>query len=490
MVYSSDAEPLAPTGFSTLDNNAVRNRAPRALTGLSLLKDPTEFPKTARLFLQDSEVGKPFDLKEIEKAYNVDSFIQQAIDKYFELCTKHGWYLDCETPEPVEYLLYRFKVMGMMTGKTWNILADEIVQDVITFSNGFLVKKRQIVEEDPLLPTQGVGGKQLPVAGYFRADPKLMSPYWSKDGKKFLGWKYTSQGNGVATKPVIFPRQDVVHFTFNVRAGTVWGRPGILAALEDVRQYRQCEEYVLRLLYKHLHPLLHHEVPDNSGMGLGRQEDVDSAQAAHSVIAPDGLIVTPPGHKINYIGAESHAIRGEGYMELLKSRVYAGLGVNQLVMGEGSQVTTGSSDVMTASMHNRAKLYQRHLGEQFTEYILCELLMEGGYDPLSRLDYVRWAWVDIETEARLAKENHTIQKWTNNLLTQDEARQELGKKPIPEDQQQSTFVYQVVIPELDAQADAKSRAQPSGEGAKRQSNNRARPRNQWGTRPAPKIRPV
>jgi hypothetical protein len=246
---------------------------------------------------------------------------------------------------------------------------------------------------------------------------------------------------------------------------------------------------VIKLLYKHLNPLLHHKVPDNTGLGVGRQEDVDAAAAAHAVIAPDGLIVTPPGHEITMLGAESHALRGEGYMELLKSRVYAGLGVNQLVMGEGETTTTGSADVMTANMHNRAKLYQRQLGELLTERVLFELMMEGGYDPLNRLDLVTWTWNDIETEAQIARENHTIQKWTNNLLTLSEARREIKKKPLTDQELQETYTYVVTIPEMEAAAEAKARSEPGTTGASKQSASRARPSNQHGTRTGPKIRP-
>jgi hypothetical protein len=479
--------PLLRTGFSTLDcyTSEARRKAPRSLPGLTLVKDPTDFPKFTRLKIFDDEDDRPVDLYKIQKAYDVDSFARQGVDKYVELCTKHGWYLDCETPEPREYLLNRFQVMGILSDKSFAILVDELVHDFIKYGNAFWVKKRQFVQY-PGLPEKGVGGKVMPVAGYFRADPKLMTPYWSKDGSRMLGWQFTPRGNKKTFgKPIVFPRQDVIHFGFNVPAGEVWGSPALVPVLDDIKEYRLCEEYVLKLLYKHLNPILHHVVPDNSGMGIGRQEDLDAANASHQIIAPDGFIVTPPGHDLKYVGAESHSLRGEGYMNLIKARVYAGLGVNQLVMGEGETTTTGSADVMTANMHNRAKLYQRQLGEMLTHHVLFELLMEGGFDPLSKLDLTRWIWNDIETEARLAKENQIIQLFHGNLIDEDEARRGLGHKPFTDEQFEKTYSRRVTIPELHEAAEAKAAASPiTGT-----TSNKARPANQHGKRSSPKIKP-
>lgn len=473
------------TGYDLLDQReAPVKRAPRnTLTGFSLLKDPTEHPRFQRLKLFDDGHRDSFKFEDIDKAYNVDSFVRQGVDKYIELCTKHGWHLDCETPEPAEYLNRRLRLMGHLAGTEFQILLDSLVLDFIKYGNAFWIKKRQVVEH-PLMPPQGVAGKLQPVAGYFRADPKRMKPYWSKDGRKLLGWEFTVPDG----KPIRFPRQDVIHFPHNVQAGDVWGSPFLVPVLEDVRAYRQCEEYVIKLLYKHLNPLMHHEVPDNTGGYGGRQEDVDAAFAAHQVIAPDGMIITPPGHKISMVGAESRALRGEGYMEILKARVYAGLGVSQLVMGEGETTTTGSADVMTATMHNRAKFLQRQLAELLTAHVLTELLLEGGFDPLNPLDHTSWVWQDIETEAKIARENHTIQKWSTNLTTHEEARRELGLKPLSEEEMKGLFIHVVQIPELEAAADAKAAAAPAT-GAAKASAAKARPSNQHGTRPGPKIRP-
>lgn len=518
-------EGLPRTGFWALDNatNKLR-RAPRTVTGLPVLSDPTQMKPQGRAMdagwdsagnshgigsgYANSLGGYPdgyaqqgyhhryhhMRFEELDTAYRVDSYVRQGVDKYVELVTKHGWYLDCETPEPVAYLKRRFQLMGIMTEKSVALLIDQLVLDFVKYGNAFLVKKRALLSEEvPGIPTQGVGGRKAPVLGYFRADPKRLRPVWSANNKRILSWEYTPPGG----KPQPYSTGEIIHFAHTVQAGEIWGQSSLLPVLEDVRAYRQCEEYVIRLLYKGLNPLLHHEVPDLAGTGQGRQEDVDAAYAAHAAIAPDGLIITPPNHKIQVIGAESKAIRGEGYMELMRERLYAGLGVNAVAMGAGDGTSAGSADAMTVVMHNRAKLIQRTFGELLTERMLYELLLEGSFDPTEPMDHVRWVWVDIETEALLAKENHEIQKWLNNMTTLDEARRAIGLKPLPEEELLNTYVHLVTIPGIEAQgeqqlavASARATGKPAERGGGAQSTNRAKPKNQHGTRASAKIRPT
>jgi hypothetical protein len=486
---------LPRTGFVKLDNAA--GRRPRSVTGLPMLRNPTVEPPTARYNLtldpHANRLYPPLDppltlhgkFKQIDEAYLVDSYARQGIDKYIELCVKQGWRLECKSPEPIEYLEQRFEIMSIMLDLPFSILITHLVNDYIKYSNAFWIKRRGVLPVDvPGIPKQGVFGASAPVLGYFRVDPKRIFQVRSKDGKQIVGWEYKPE-NG---KGFTIARRDLIHFAHNVQPGHFLGSPSLEPVLEDIRAYRQCEEYVIKLLYKHLTPLLHHEVPDLTGTGMGRQEDVDAASATHSLIAPDGLIVTPPGHKINYIGVESHSLRGEGYLKLIRERVYSGMGVNPIVMGEGETTTAGSADAMTIMMHNRAKHYQAQLAAQITQHVIFELLLEGGFDPTLRPDKVRWSFNEIEIEALLARENHEIQKFTNGITNEDECRRALGMEPMSDEEYERTHVFRVQIPLAKAQAEARN---PFGapDGPSNQVANRARPANQHGTRPAPKVRP-
>ena len=476
-----DPETLPRTGFGKLDNRA---RAPRNHLGDRFLTDPTANVDVKRYGPFHRALNEDLPLDRIEAAYRADSFVRQGIHKYVELCTKHGWDLDCATAEPRDYLLRRFDLFYLATGKSFQKLVREGVADFIKFANCFWVKQRSELDY-PGFPRRGAGDQEQPVAGYFRADPRKMLPRWDESGRKLLGWDYYPKNRG----KVEFSRADVVHLCHSVPPGELFGSPDLLPVLDDVLEYRRCEEYVIKLLFKYLNPIIHHEVPDLSGIGGGRQEDVDIAYAAYTVKAPDGIIITPPGHKMNILGAESHALRGEGYMEMLRDRVWAGLGVNGMVMGQTDGVGIGTADAMTTTMHNRAKFYHQELADQLDHHVLFELLIEGGYDPLAKDDRVSWMWNSFETESEIKVQNHEIDKMLANGITHDEFRRNIGMKPLSPEDEKRLYVYMAKIPEIEAAADAKARAGVDG-GPAAAVRGKDRPSNQSGSRGAPKIRPT
>lgn len=484
---------LPITGFSKLDE--APRKAPKTSLGGYILKNPTYDVGQGRVEYFPRRTVESLKYETIDKAYDIDSYIRAGIDKYVELCVKQGWEMDAGSKEPIEYVAKRFQLIAVMCNKPFGCMIVELVHDFIKYGNAFWIKVRQPPPDGvPWLPKQGINGLP-PVLGYFRADPKKMKPVSSKSGRQLMAWQYVPEFG----KPKIFNIEDIVHFAFNVQVSTVWGLPSITPVIEDVRAYRQAEEYVIRLLYKHLHPLMHHEVPAISEGGYieggGRQEDVDAAYAAHTTTAPDGFIITPPGHKISMVGAESRSVRGEGYMKMLRERIYAGLGLNSVVMGEGQSTSAGSADAMTATMHNRAKLYQRELADIITDQVIYELLLEGGFDPLNDLDYTRWVFKEIEIDTQIKRENHVIQLFTNGIINEDEARRRIGDKALTPAGRKLMYVYTVQIPAIKAKGTGGGSAgggsdsaliKPSG--AANQVDSKNNPSNQHGKTGGPKIK--
>lgn len=485
-------ENLPKTGFVRLDE--APRKTPKTILGGFALKNPTYDVGQGRVEYFPRRTVESLKYETIDKAYDIDSYIRAGIDKYVELCVKQGWEMDAGSPEPIAYIAKRFQLIAIMCDKSFGSMIVELVHDFIKYGNAFWIKIRDVPPDGiRWLPKKGINDLE-PVLGYFRADPKKMKPVSSKSGKQLMAWQFVPEFG----KPKIFNKEDIVHFAFNVQVSTVWGLPSITPVIEDVRAYRQAEEYVIRLLYKHLNPLMHHMVPPADQDGLGRQEDVDAAYAAHTTVAPDGMIITPPGHEIKMIGAESRAIRGEGYMKMFRERIYAGLGLNSVVMGEGQSTSAGSADAMTATMHNRAKLYQRQLADIITDQVIYELLIEGGFDPLNDLDYTRWAFKEIEIDTQIKKENHVIQLFTNGLITEDEGRRRIGDKPLTTAQRKLKYIYTDKIPVIKAQAQAKASLAGGGggetgdpsmkDGPAKQVDSKNNPANQHGKIGGPKIK--
>ena len=459
------------------------------------LKDPTGGPQFRRSlqYHDASDMGMyqnrwdPGDLQAIDDAYNIDTIIRQGVRKHLELNIKHGWKLKCQTAEPRQYLEMRIKMIAHQTATPWAKHIHRTVNDLLKYGRALWIKVRgQAIDVDgnpiPGMPIKGAYGAPWPVLGYFRVDPKQMSLDIDPKTKIQKGWQYRHPNGSILKVPLA----NVVYFEYTIQPGETFPTPDLAPVIEDVANYRTCEEYVMKLLFRHLNPLVHHEVPDRTGSGLSLQDDVDDAYASHTALAPDGLIVTPHGHTIKMIGAESQALRAEGYLQMLRHRAYLGLGVNDVVMGEGIS-TAAHADAMTTAMHNAAKFLQKELGAMLTAWVLDELLLEGGYNVLDDRDIVTWEWNEIELEAQIKLQNHVQQMYTNNLITIDRARHLIGEDPLTPEEESRLYVYVAKIPEIQALEEAKSRADAS-DGPAKQSASRNNPSNQHGPRGAPKLR--
>lgn len=137
--------------------------------------------------------------------------------------------------------------MSFITQKPIDILFQEVADDLIRYSNAFLVKKR--IDNVPGLKLTPVLTDDKVVGGYFRVDPASIKIKRDKNGNVL---KY-EQGYG-KNKKEFFPR-DVIHFYLDKDANNAFGTPRIIAALEDVKLLRKIEGNISALIYRFSMPL-------------------------------------------------------------------------------------------------------------------------------------------------------------------------------------------------------------------------------------------
>jgi hypothetical protein len=105
---------------------------------------------------------------EIQNAYETDSYIRQALDKYIYLMFKEGYQFVSKNPKAVEYINARLRLMAFGVGTSPNDLFVEVASTLVKNANVFLIKARQDIKAKipglNVKPIQGIG---KPVAGYF-----------------------------------------------------------------------------------------------------------------------------------------------------------------------------------------------------------------------------------------------------------------------------------------------------------------------------------
>ena len=83
-----------------------------------------------------------YSLTEIQAAIKSDSYIKRFVTDYSQLIFKAGYSIVSENDAAAEYIRKRLRLMSFMTGEAFSNLLIEIGNDLVAYSNAFLVKSR------------------------------------------------------------------------------------------------------------------------------------------------------------------------------------------------------------------------------------------------------------------------------------------------------------------------------------------------------------
>lgn len=362
-----------------------------------------------------------FDLTVIETAYQSEAYVRQGIDKYIDKMFKAGWTFTGSNPTTVDYIKQRFAYMAEVTQIPTDKLFIEYCEDIVKFSNAILVKARMSDQAQlpPGLTIQGMNGAQ-PVVGYFPINATTMQVKRDSNGT-VKQWKQVVSG---ADKEPKFKPDDVVHTYYKRVKGNAFGTPFLLAVLNDIRALRQAEDNVLKMLYRNIYPFYHiaigsSEFPSDDPEIQAGKEEVEGMEV-------DGGLVTSERWTIKAISADK-VIDANPYLAYFEARVFSGLGVPATMFGRGATANKSTSDNMDSEFLDRVNAFQRVSEADVNEFMIKELLMEGGFDPVLNLDdMVFFKFNEINIDAKIKNDNDAIYKYEHSAITEDEMRQLLG----------------------------------------------------------------
>ena len=364
-----------------------------------------------------------FNLQEIRDAAEADSYVKISLTKTSYLIYKAGWKFKSENQQAVDYLEQRFKVMSYCTDVPMDILMQGIADDLVRYSNAFLLKSR--VERIPGVKARPIKEDGMVIGGYTRIDPCSIRIKRDKHGNIL---KY-EQGFG-SNKKQFFP-EDVIHFYLDKDANNAFGTPRIIAALEDVKLLRKIEGNVTALIYRFAMPLYQWKIGIPEVGFQGTDEEVAKAKYEIESGSLDGVFITNEKTEIKAIGSEGTAMNMQPYLAYFENRVFSALGVSAAQMGRGG--AKQDADSMEQQVHDTVKYIQRMMSEFIEKKMLMELLLEGGFNPFEANNYVDYVFEEISLETKIKKENHEINKYQSNVTTYNEARRRMGMKDESDD---------------------------------------------------------
>lgn len=441
-------------------------------------------------YSRDAFVPAEYNLAEIGRIEDVENMVRQAFKKKTGLMFKEGYDFVGVNKEAVKYIKKRMKQIEQVSGLPNQVLMRTVGSDLIRLSNAFLCKVRDKKSSGGKVRRLQSGKTVNPVAAYFPIPAETVEI------------KRDSQTNKIEKYKQIMPDgrfreyspDDVVHLYYDKRPGFNTGKPTIIPTIDDIRALRRIEQNIEMLVYQHLFPLFHHKVgtkeqPDR--VYPDGTKEVDEVRDMIEYMPSEGSIVTSYRHEVSAIGAESRAIKAEGYLEHFKKRVIAGLGISSVDLGEGDTATRNTSDAMSRAIIDEVKDFQQTMAVFFNELIIMELMLESSFniDLFDDINKVKLSFNEIDIDSKIKRENHNMLLYQGHGIGETEFRNELGKEAI-NDTERSDMYFNIIEKEkiilesklqLGFQPDIDSSATSS-------AKNKQQPSNQYGTNPGPEKR--
>lgn len=419
---------LLPSGpASTNQQDASSGGAKRELA--------SEFVKTVVYkTTDDNDYEAPdFDMTDIEEAYDTDSYIRQGVDKYVDQLFKEGYSFYGKDTNVVEYLRQRMSYIAEATGTPTNQFLIDIAEDIVKYGNAMIVKSRN--SDQNALPqgvsVTGLGGGD-PIVGYYCANPSTMTCMRDEYGT-ITKWQQETDAGTQEFNP-----EDVVHLYYKRKKGNAYGTSFLVPVLDDVRALRQAEENVLKMMYRNIYPF--HHVRVGTEETPGTEKEVEKMASTIDDMEIDGGVVTTERVEIKAIAA-NQVIDAEPYLRYMEQRVFSGMGIPEIMFGRGDTANRSTGDNMTSEMADRIRAIHRIIESFFNEFIVKELLMEGGYDPILNPDQaVELKFNDNDIDVLIKKEVHAIYKYEHNAITEDEMRLQIGMDPIEDSARERMYV--------------------------------------------------
>lgn len=385
-------------------------------------------------------------------AYITDGIFKQGIDKYFE------YFRDIELQggeKQVQYLENRLTSMGLSAGSHWKVMLQSSILDLLKVGTTMIIKYRGNNKEKRAL----YKNRTSAISQLFPADILAFEP--EIKGDQFLGWKYVDTSkkasinktgtlkNGFITAPTVDANvfcspADVLVLTYRKGPDNPYGIGMGFPALEDINMLRSIEQVIAVMIKKFATPKLHHTVERPPGYIGSLQQEINNAAQVWANSGPDEVVITPSNHKVTVIGAESQAMRAEGYFRQITARACSSMGLNPYALGFESG-TIGADAATRQMMQNRVKSIQVELANTLELFLINELLWEGGFDPYqNEEDRVQLSFAETDIDEIIKKQNHAADLFNKDVTSHEETRKELKKDPnVPFENFRSHMVGQV-----------------------------------------------
>lgn len=384
------------------------------------------------------ELLEPFTL------YDVEVYVQQAINRRLSLMFRNGYRITGNNKNKVDYITRRLNQIAYLMKKTWANTMREILTTLSLCSNCFLLKLRQ---ED------ASGGKaskknknRVPIAAYVMVPPQSLYP-WVEKGKitkwrRFYNW---------SAKPwEDYAPEDVIHLTWNRKPGHIFGTPRTQAVRDDIFAIRRLEENIELLFINFLFPLFHVKIGTKDApvsYTPGGASELDTTRRLIETMPKEGVFVTDERVDVKVVGATGSALDPVPSLAHYKKRIFTGLGMSSMDMGEGDTTNGSTADNVSQALKDSIKYDLDVFTGQISMEIFRDLFEEANFSLSIQdsLTEITLEFQEIDMDNKVKEENHATNLYNSNGLTHDEFRGALKRNPLSEEEQKQTHHTREVV---------------------------------------------
>lgn len=369
-----------------------------------------------------------YNLLEPFTIYDTEPIVRQAVNRRLSLMFRNGFEIVGDQDPDVEYIQRRLEVMEYVMERDTQSFFTQILFNLLLCSNCFLQK----VRKESATPVSQKKGRKPPVAGYRLIPAHMIFPYL-ENGVPARWRRYFETGAPFEDIDL----DDVIHMKWDVKPGHRFGTPRLVGVKDDIFALRRLEENVELLFINHLFPLFHIKVGNEenpASFDENGTSEVELIKWQIENMPKEGVFVTDERVEASVVGAEGKGLDPKTMIEHYKARIYTGLGMSALDMGDGKNANRATADNISQNLKDAIKADLEIFGGMVRLLIFKELFMEATYS-VSVQKAVARTWIlfhEIDIDNKIKFENHVIQLFLNNLIDEDEARKLIGHKAFTE----------------------------------------------------------
>ena len=369
-----------------------------------------------------------YDLSEHGRIIDTDSLVASALRKKRQCICKAGIELTSSNKRNLEYIQRRLEEIEYVTSMPFESFIEEIAENLVNFNNAFVLKYRNEDSSSGRIRTTPTGTEIKPIAGLYLLAAPTIDTANNKQGNII---KYRHRINEYYTR--VFKAADIAHIYQNKRTGITVGTPPLEAVKDDLYALRNIEQSAESMIYRNASPFIHVKVGEKDSparMLTDGTSEVDLYSSIIDNMVEYGGVATPHRVNIELKGAESQALRLESYLTYFQNRVLAGLCVSQVDLGIGSSTTGGSAAIISQSLKDEVRAYQKTVSTFVSNTIFNELLLESNYYSnqyyIPKEDRVILEFNENDIDLKIKIESHYLNMFQGGLITKEFAMQHVG----------------------------------------------------------------